>query len=51
MTKANEITARSPSVGADGGQQSKMYTPNEHVSDSQDFFCRPRRTDYAPIFR
>ena len=27
MTKANEITARSPSVGADEGQSSKTYTP------------------------
>ena len=30
MTKPKETTVRNPSVGADGGQPSKMYTPNEY---------------------
>ena len=50
MSKAKETTALNPSVGADGGQPSKTYTPsiaetdaefNENFSHSQDFFANP----------
>ena len=50
--KAKETTALSPSVGADGGQSSKTYTPsiaetdaefNENFSDSPDFFRKLQR--------
>ena len=52
MSKAKETTALSPSVGADGGQPSKTYTPsiaetdaefNENFSDSPDFFRKLQR--------
>lgn len=52
MSKAKETTARNPSVGADGGQSSKTYTPsiaetgaefNENFSDSPDFFQKLQR--------
>ena len=52
MSKAKETTALSPSVGADGGQPSKTYTPsiaetdaefNDDFSDSPDFFQKLQR--------
>ncbi len=52
MSKTKETTARNPSVGADGGQPSKMYTLsiaetedefNENFSESQDFFHKLQR--------
>ena len=51
MSKAKETTALGPSVGADGGQSSKTYTPsiagteekfNENFLPSQDFFRKPQ---------
>ena len=51
MSKAKVTTALSPSVGADGGQSSKTYTPsiagtkekfNENFSPSRDFFRKPQ---------
>ena len=46
MTKANEITARSPSVGADEGQSSKTYTPISAETANRfrsDLSLKPRR--------
>ena len=52
MSKAKETTTLNPSVGADGGQSSKTYTPsiaetdaefNENFSDSPDFFQKLQR--------
>ena len=51
-----ETTARNPSVGADGGQSSKIYTSsiaetdaefNENFSDSPDFFQKLQRAQIA----
>ena len=51
MSKAKETTALNPSVGADGGQSSKTYTPsiagteekfNENFLPFQDFFRKPQ---------
>ena len=51
MAKTKETTARNPSVGADGGQPSKTYTPsiagtkekyNENFSPSRGFFRKPQ---------
>ena len=46
MTKAKETTVQSPSVGADGGQSSKTYTPiSEETADRfrSDLSLKPRR--------
>ena len=46
MSKAKETTALSPSVGADGGQPSKTYTPiSEDTADRfrSDLSLKPHR--------
>ena len=51
MTKAKETTVQSPSVGADGGPPSKMYTPisaeteNRFRSDLSLKSCRATMRD------
>ena len=46
MSKVKETTALNPSVGADGGQSSKTYTPiSEETADRfrSDLSLKPRR--------
>ena len=52
MSKAKETTARNPSVGADGGQPSKTYTPiSAETADRlhSDLSSKPRRATVATI--
>ena len=54
MTKANEITARSPSVGADEGQSSKTYTPISAETANRfrsDLSLKPRRAERKQLLR